>query len=55
MQLTLWLNSLQESLGVYLPHLLGGLAILLIGWIAALVLAAATRKGLAALRTTAAY
>ena len=46
-----WQSSLQNSLGVYLPNLLGGLAILLVGWIVALVLAAGTRKGLAALRT----
>ena len=46
-----WQSSLQNALGVYLPNLLGGLAILVVGWIVALVLAAATRKGLAALRT----
>lgn len=46
-----WQESLQTSFGVYLPSILGGIAILLIGWIVALVLAAATRKGLAALRT----
>ena len=46
-----WQDSLQTSFGVYLPSILGGIAILLIGWIVALVLAAATRKGLAALRT----
>ena len=46
-----WQDSLQTSFGVYLPSILGGIAILLIGWIIALVLAAATRKGLAALRT----
>ena len=45
-----WQSSLQNALGVYLPNLLGGLAILLVGWIVALVLAAVTRKGLAALR-----
>lgn len=46
-----WQESLQTSFGVYLPSILGGIVILLIGWIVALVLAAATRKGLAALRT----
>lgn len=45
-----WQSSLQNALGVYLPNLLGGLAILLVGWIVALVLAAVTRKGLAALK-----
>jgi hypothetical protein len=45
-----WQSSLQNALGVYLPNLLGGLAILLVGWIVALILAAVTRKGLAALR-----
>lgn len=45
-----WQASLQNALGVYLPNLLGGLAILLVGWIVALILAAVTRKGLAALR-----
>lgn len=45
-----WQASLQNALGVYLPNLLGGVAILLVGWIVALILAAATRKGLAALR-----
>lgn len=45
-----WQSSLQNALGVYLPNLLGGLAVLLVGWIVALVLAAVTRKGLGALR-----
>ena len=44
-----WQASLQNSLGVYLPSILGGLAILLIGWIIALVAAGATRKALARL------
>lgn len=46
-----WQDSLRYSLGDYLPSLLGGLAILLVGWLVALALAAATRKGLGALRT----
>lgn len=46
-----WQESLQNSLGVYLPNILGAIAILLVGWIVALVASAATRKGLAALRT----
>lgn len=41
---------LQDSVGGFVPLLLGGLAILLFGWIVALILAAATRKGLGALR-----
>lgn len=44
-----WQTSLQHSLGTYLPHLLGGLAILLVGWLVALALSAGTRKGLEAL------
>ena len=51
MQPVTWQYSLQNSLGVYLPSILGALAILLVGWIVALVASAATRKGLAALRT----
>jgi hypothetical protein len=42
---------LQNSLGVYLPSILGGIAILLIGWIIALVAAGATRRALAAIGT----
>ena len=44
-----WQVSLQNSLGSYLPHLLGGIAILLVGWLVALALSAGTRKGLSAL------
>ncbi|RMH87718.1 hypothetical protein EBB59_12615 [Lysobacter pythonis] len=44
-----WQASLQNSLGNYLPHLLGGIAILLVGWLVALALSAGTRKGLGAL------
>ncbi|MGY0505040.1 mechanosensitive ion channel [Luteimonas sp. e5] len=44
-----WQVTLQNSLGTYLPHLLGGLAILLIGWLVALALSAGTRRGLNAL------
>lgn len=51
MQSMTWQESLQNSLGVYLPSVLGAIAILLVGWIVALVGAAVTRKGLAALRT----
>lgn len=50
MQIPQWLSSLQESLGAYLPRLLGGLAILIVGWIVALILAAVTRRALTALR-----
>ena len=46
-----WQNSVQNSLGVYLPSVLGGIAILLIGWIVALVAATATRRALGALGT----
>ncbi|MDQ3287712.1 MAG: mechanosensitive ion channel [Pseudomonadota bacterium] len=51
MQPVTWQHSLQNSVGVYLPSILGALAILLIGWVVALLAAAATRKGLGALRT----
>ena len=51
MQPVTWQHSLQNSLGVYLPSMLGALAILLLGWIVALAASAGTRKGLAALRT----
>ncbi|MBA2237305.1 MAG: mechanosensitive ion channel [Lysobacter sp.] len=51
MQPVTWQHSLQNSLGVYLPSILGALAILLIGWLVALLAAAATRRGLGALRT----
>ncbi|MCF7223230.1 mechanosensitive ion channel [Marilutibacter chinensis] len=46
-----WLSSLQDSLGGYLPSILGALAILLVGWIVALAASAATRKGLGRLGT----
>lgn len=46
-----WQASLQNSLGVYLPSILGGLAILLVGWVVALLLAGATRKALSRLGT----
>lgn len=41
---------LQASLGTYLPTILGALAVLLIGWIIALIAGGLTRKGLAKLR-----
>lgn len=43
------LNGLMESLGDTLPALLQAIAILIIGWIVAVVLRAAIRKGLGAL------
>lgn len=51
MQPVTWQHSLQNSLGVYLPSMLGALAILLLGWFVALAASAGTRKGLATLRT----
>lgn len=45
-----WYMPLQASLGTYLPTILGALAILLVGWIIALVAGSLTRKGLAKLR-----
>ncbi len=44
-----WHVTLQNSLGNYLPNLLGGIALLLIGWFVALALSAVTRKGLGSL------
>lgn len=41
---------LQASLGTYLPTILGALAVLLIGWVIALIAGGLTRKGLAKLR-----
>lgn len=46
-----WQASLQNSLGVYLPSILGGVAILLVGWIIALIAANATRRALGAIGT----
>lgn len=43
-------DGLESSLSGYLPSLLGAVAILLGGWIVALLLAAGTRRGLAALK-----
>lgn len=45
-----WQVNLQNSLGTYLPNLLGGIALLLVGWFVALVLSALTRRGLMALQ-----
>ena len=49
MQAANWQDSVQNSFGPYLPSILGGLAILLVGWIVALVASALTRRGLDAL------
>jgi hypothetical protein len=51
MQPVTWQDSLQHSLGVYLPSLLGALAVVLIGWMVALALSAATRNALARIGT----
>ena len=51
MQPISWQDSLQHSFGVYLPSVLGAMAILLVGWIVALFAAGAIRKGLGALKT----
>lgn len=45
-----WQVNLQNSLGTYLPNLLGGIALLLVGWFVALLLSALTRRGLMAIR-----
>lgn len=44
-----WLSSTGATLGGYLPAILGAIAILIIGWIVALVCRSLTRKALAAL------
>lgn len=44
-----WQDSLQQSFGPHLPYILGGIAILLVGWIIALVAGSLTRKGLDAI------
>lgn len=49
MQSITWQDSMQNTLGAYLPSILGGLAILLVGWIVALIASSLTRKGLNAL------
>lgn len=51
MQPDTWLDPLQTSLGEYLPTILGALAVLLIGWIVALIASKLVRIGLAKLRT----
>lgn len=51
MQPVTWQNSFQTSLGVYLPTLLGALAIVLVGWLVALALSAAVRNALARVGT----
>jgi len=42
------LDTLQSSLGGHVPHLLGALAVLLIGWLVAVILRAGVRRGLGA-------
>lgn len=51
MQPVTWQQAFQTSLGVYLPSVLGALAIVLIGWFVALALSAATRNLLARIGT----
>lgn len=46
---TMW-DSLQSSLGVHLPQVLGALMIFVIGWFVAALVRAGARKGLAMLR-----
>src|SRR3546814_1904746 len=50
MHFVTWYMPLQASLVTYLPTILCALALLLIGWIIALVASGLTRKGLAKLR-----
>lgn len=49
MQPVNWQDSLQNSFGPALPGILGGVAILLLGWIVALVAGALTRRALGAM------
>lgn len=51
---TLW-SSLQSSMGVHIPQVLGALAIFIIGWFAAAIVKAGARKGLSALRLNARF
>ena len=46
---TMWM-SLQNSMGVHIPQVLGALAIFIIGWFVAALVKAGTRKALGALR-----
>jgi hypothetical protein len=50
MSLSTWYDSLINAIGGYLPNILGALAILVVGWIIALIARALTRSGLAAAR-----
>src|SRR5690606_23961479 len=47
-----WQDSLQHSFGPHLPYILGGIAILLVGWIIALVAGSLTRKDVDAASAT---
>lgn len=46
---TMW-DSLQSSMGLHIPQVLGALAIFIIGWFVAALVKAGARKGLGALR-----
>ena len=46
---TMW-ESLQGSMGVHIPQLLGALAIFIVGWIVAMLVRAGARRGLGALK-----
>ena len=37
------LNQIMETVGMYVPILLAGLAVLLVGWLAAMIIAAMVR------------
>jgi len=50
MDFSTWYTSFSESVGGYLPGILGALAILLVGWIVALIGRALVRRALGALR-----
>lgn len=50
MELTRFLDTLQETVGQTLPSLVGAVLILLVGWIIAIVIRAGTRRGLRFLR-----
>jgi hypothetical protein len=50
MDMTEWWQSLQATLGETLPNILGALAVLVVGWLVAVVIRALIRKGLGLLK-----
>lgn len=50
MEITDLLSSLQNTLGEHLPKIVGAIGILIVGWIVALIIRAAIRKGLSLIK-----